>query len=114
MVRITRGQNSLRKHKKFLKLAKGYVGSNSNLSTMAMEQLVQSFNFAYVGRKLKKRNFRRIWIHKINSIIRLKNITYSKFIGDLRNIKILLNRKILSLLAIKDKSSFNIISSLNN
>jgi len=63
MVRVKRGNVAAKRRKKYLKLAKGYVGSNSRLSTMAGEQVVQSLNFAYIGRRLKKRNFRRIWIY---------------------------------------------------
>ena len=62
MVRVKRGNVAAKRRKKYLKLAKGYVGSNSRLSTMIGEQVVQSLNFAYIGRRLKKRNFRRIWM----------------------------------------------------
>jgi large subunit ribosomal protein L20 len=109
MVRVKRGNIASQRRKKYLKLAKGYVGSNSRLSTMAMEQIVQSLNFAYIGRKLKKRNFRRIWIYRINVATRARKNIYSKFIGCLRNLNILLDRKILAFLAFNDLSSFNAI-----
>jgi large subunit ribosomal protein L20 len=109
MVRVKRGNVAAKRRKKYLKLAKGYVGSNSRLSTMAGEQVVQSLNFAYIGRKLKKRNFRRIWIYRINAASRARKNTYSKFIGLLRNIDIFLNRKMLSGIAFSDFSSFNLI-----
>jgi large subunit ribosomal protein L20 len=109
MVRVKRGNIAAKRRKKYLKLAKGYVGSNSRLSTMAAEQVVQSLNFAYIGRRLKKRNFRRIWIYRINAATRARKNIYSKFIGCIRNIDIFLNRKILAMLAFTDLSSFNLI-----
>jgi large subunit ribosomal protein L20 len=109
MVRVTRGNVAAKRRKKYLTLAKGYVGSNSRLSTMAGEQVVQSLNFAYIGRKLKKRNFRRIWIYRINAASRARQNIYSKFIGSLRNIDIFLDRKILAFLAFTDISAFNVI-----
>jgi large subunit ribosomal protein L20 len=109
MVRVKRGNIAAKRRKKYLKLAKGYVGSNSRLSTMAAEQVVQSLNFAYIGRRLKKRNFRRIWIYRINAATRARKNIYSKFIGCIRNIDIFLNRKVLAMLAFIDLSSFNVI-----
>ena len=109
MVRVTRGNVAAKRRKKYLSLAKGYVGSNSRLSTMAGEQVVQSLNFAYIGRRLKKRNFRRIWIYRINAASRARQNIYSQFIGCLRNINIFLDRKILAFLAFCDSSSFNVI-----
>ena len=109
MVRVTRGNVAAKRRKKYLTLAKGYVGSNSRLSTMAGEQVVQSLNFAYIGRRLKKRNFRRIWIYRINAASRARQNIYSKLIGSLRNIDIFLDRKILAFLAFTDISAFNVI-----
>jgi len=109
MVRITRGNIAAKRRKKYLKLAKGYVGSNSRLSTMASEQVVQSFNFAYIGRRLKKRNFRRIWIYRINAATRARKNIYSVFIGCLRNLNIFLDRKMLAFLAFTDLAVFNVI-----
>jgi large subunit ribosomal protein L20 len=109
MVRIKRGNVAAKRRKKYLKLAKGYVGSNSRLSTMAGEQVVQSLNFAYIGRKLKKRNFRRIWIYRINAASRARKNIYSNLIGCLRNINIFLDRKILAYLAFIDLPAFNVI-----
>ena len=109
MVRVKRGNVAAKRRKKYLNLAKGYVGSNSRLSTMVGEQVVQSLNFAYIGRRLKKRNFRRIWIYRINAATRARQNIYSKFIGCLRNIDIFLNRKTLSFIAFGDLSSFNLI-----
>ena len=109
MVRIKRGNVAAKRRRKILNLAKGFVGSNSRLSTMAGEQIVQSLNFAYIGRRLKKRNFRRIWIYRINAATRVRKNIYSKFIGSLRNINIFIDRKILSTLAFTDLPSFNVI-----
>jgi large subunit ribosomal protein L20 len=109
MVRTTRGNVASKRRKKYLNLAKGYVGSNSRLSTMAGEQVVQSLNFAYIGRKLKKRDFRKIWIYRINAATRARKNIYSKFIGSLRNLNIFLDRKILAFLAFNDISSFNLL-----
>ena len=108
-MRVKRGNVAAKRRKKILNLAKGFVGSNSRLSTMASEQVVQSLNFAYIGRRLKKRNFRRIWIYRINAATRARKNIYSKFIGSLRNINIFLDRKILSMLAFTDLAAFNVI-----
>jgi large subunit ribosomal protein L20 len=108
-MRVKRGNVAAKRRKKILNLAKGFVGSNSRLSTMASEQVVQSLNFAYIGRRLKKRNFRRIWIYRINAATRARKNIYSKFIGSLRNINVFLDRKILSMLAFTDLSAFNVI-----
>ena len=109
MVRVKRGNIASKRRKKYLKLAKGYVGANSRLAIMAGEQVVQSLNFAYIGRRLKKRNFRRIWIYRINAASRARLNVYSIFMGCLRNISIFLDRKILSFIAFYDLSSFNLI-----
>lgn len=109
MVRITRGNVAKKRRKKFFHLAKGYVGSNSRLSTMASEQVIQSLQFAYISRRLKKREFRKIWIYRINAATHIKGNSYSKFIGCLRNLQIFINRKILALLAFYDLSVFNIL-----
>ena len=109
MVRIKRGNVAAKRRKKYLNLAKGYVGSNSRLSTMASEQVRQSLNFAYIGRRLRKRNFRRIWIYRINAASRARKNIYSKFIGSIRNLNIFLNRKMLALLAFNDLPAFNLL-----
>lgn len=114
MVRTTRGNVAAKRRKKYLHLAKGYVGSNSRLSTMATEQVVQSLNFAYIGRRLKKRNFRRIWIYRINAAARARQNIYSTFIGSLRKQNILLDRKSLAFLAFHDLASFNAIERISH
>ena len=107
MVRVKRGNVAKRRRKKYLDLAKGYVGSNSRLSTMAGEQVVQSLQFAYIGRRLRKREFRKIWIYRINAAAHTRENIYSKLIGCLRNLDIFINRKMLSLLAFHDLPVFN-------
>lgn len=109
MVRVKRGNVARKRRQKYLKLAKGYVGANSRLSTFAGEQVVQSLNFAYIGRRLKKRNFRRVWIYRINAASRARKNVYSRLLGSLRKIDIFLDRKILSFLAFSDLSSFNLL-----
>ena len=109
MVRVKRGNVAAKRRKKYLKLAKGYRGVNSRLSTLAAEQVVQGLNFAYIGRRLKKRDFRRIWIYRINAAARIRNNIYSTFIGSLRNLDIFLDRKVLSFLAFTDLAVFNLI-----
>jgi large subunit ribosomal protein L20 len=76
---------------------------------MAQEQVVQSLNFAYIGRRLKKRNFRRIWVYRINAATRARKNIYSTFIGCLRNLNIFLDRKMLALIAFIDLTTFNIL-----
>jgi len=114
MIRITRGNVASKRRKKYLKLAKGYRGSNSRLSTYASEQIVQSLNFAYVGRKLKKRMFKNIWIYRINSSLRLKKNNYSKFIGSLKKSNILLNKQMLSVMSFNNLDLFNFIENKYN
>ena len=114
MVRIKRGNIAIKRRKKYLKLAKGYVGSNSRLSTFASEQVIQSLNFAYIGRKLKKRDFRKMWIYRINAAAHGRKMTYSNFLGLLRKKNIFLNRKMLAFLAFNYPSSFNALMRLAN
>lgn len=109
MVRIKRGKVAAKRRRSFLKLAKGYVGVNSRLSIFATEQIIQSLNYAYKGRKLKKRFFRRIWISRINAASRARQTTYSSFLGSLRKADIFLNRKVLAYLAFTNLSTFNLL-----
>lgn len=102
MTRITKGIASLKIHKKYLKLAKGFRGVNSRLSTFAMEQIIQSLNSSYIGKKLKKRNYRRISLITLNSFFKFLNLQYFKVLDKLKKNNIYLNNKILSLLAKKN------------
>nr|AYO28666.1 ribosomal protein L20 [Neotessella volvocina] len=109
MVRVKRGNIAVKRRRKYLKMGKGFVGVHSKLAVRAGEQVIQGLNSAYIGRKLKKRTFRKLWIYRINAASRARSNIYSKLIGCLRNINIFLDRKILSLLASIDLSSFNVV-----
>ena len=103
---IKRGVNAVKKRRKIMKLAKGYYGSKSKLYRVAREAVMKSLNYAYVGRKNKKRDFRQLWIARINAACRLNEISYSKFMHGLKLAGINLNRKVLADMAINDEKSF--------
>ena len=107
MVRIKRGNIARNSRKKILQLAKGFRGSHSRLFRIANQQVMKALRYAYIGRKQKKRNFRKLWITRINSISRLNNLTYSKVIYRFKNSNIYLNRKMLAQIAILDTQTFN-------
>ena len=107
MARIKGGMNAKRKHKKVLKLAKGFRGSRSKQYRVANEAVMKAGQYAFVGRKLKKRNFRSLWIARINAACRLNGTTYSKFMSGLKNANINLNRKVLAELAVNDAKAFS-------
>ncbi len=106
MPRVKRGVNTKRKHKKFIKLAKGYYGRKKNVYTRAMEQVMKGWQKAYTGRKLKKRDFRRLWIVRINAACREHGISYSRFMNAMAKANIELNRKQLAELAVSDAAAF--------
>jgi len=106
MARIKGGTVARNRRKKILKQAKGYFGSKHRLFKTAKEQLMHSWVYAYRDRKNNKRNFRKLWITRINAACRENNISYSKFIDGLTKSKIAVNRKMLSELAIDSPSSF--------
>ena len=105
-MRIKRSVNALKKRRAILKQAKGYRGAKSKLYRVAREAVMKSGQYAYVGRKLKKRNFRSLWIQRINAACRLNNISYSKFMFGLKTANITLNRKVLADMAVNDKAGF--------
>ena len=105
-MRIKRGVNAHKKRVKILKAAKGYRGSKSKLYRVAREAVMKSGNYAYVGRKLKKRDFRQLWIARINAAAREYELSYSKLMHGLKLAGIELNRKVLSDIAIADKAGF--------
>ena len=112
-MRVKRGRATRRKHKKVLKAAKGYVGSKSKLFKSANQAVMKAWKYAYRHRRQKKRDFRTLWIARINAACREHGTTYSKFINSLNKSNVKLNRKILSELAIKDKEAFKqLISSI--
>lgn len=106
MARVKRGTVTKRRHKKVLKQAKGFYGSKSTLFRTANDQVMQSLNYAYIGRKHRKRDFRKLWITRINAAARQNGMSYSKFIGGLKKANIEINRKMLSEMAIHDAEGF--------
>ena len=106
MPRTKGGIVTRRRHKKILKLAKGYFGSKHTLYKTANAQVMKSLSYAYRDRKRKKRDFRRLWIARINAGARLNNISYSKLMHGLKLANIEVNRKMLSELAIFDAEGF--------
>ena len=105
-MRIKRAVNAVKKRRKILRLAKGYFGSKSRSYRIAREAVMKSLQYAYVGRKRKKREFRQLWIARINAAARMNNISYSKLMHGLKNADITLNRKVLSELAFSDPAAF--------
>lgn len=109
MTRVKRGNVARKRRKKILKLAKGFRGSHSKLFRTAKQQVLKSLKYSYIGRKNKKRYYRRLWILRINAAIRSYDINYSQFIFYLKKYKIVLNRKMLAQLSIIDQSAFDFI-----
>ena len=109
MPRAKRGNKRLEKRKKILALARGYRGTKSKLYRSAKESVERALSFAYTGRKLKKRDFRKLWIVRINAACRLNDIKYSQFIHGLNLAEIELDRKVLADLAVKQPDAFTTI-----
>lgn len=105
-MRIKRAVNAVKKRRKIMKQAKGYYGGKHTLYRIAKQQLLKSGQYAYVGRKLKKRSFRQLWIARINAAARLNDLSYSKLMHGLKVAGVELNRKMLSEIAINDPASF--------
>ncbi|QCI27099.1 50S ribosomal protein L20 [Buchnera aphidicola] len=109
MARVKRGVVAHKKHKKILKQAKGYYGARSRVYRVAKQAVIKSGQYAYRDRRQKKRQFRKLWISRINAAVRLHDISYSNFIFGLKKNNIQINRKILSNLAIMDNNSFSFL-----
>lgn len=107
MARVKRGVSAKKRHKKVLKQAKGYFGAKSKLFRTANQAVMKSLNYAYIGRKTRKRDFRKLWITRINAAARLNGMSYSKFIGGLKKANVEINRKMLSEMAIHDADGFS-------
>ena len=107
MARVKRGVNTKKRHKKVLKQAKGYYGAKSKLFKPANQAVMKSLNYAYIGRRLRKRDFRKMWIARINAATRQNGLSYSKFINGLKKAEIEVNRKMLSEMAIHDEEGFS-------
>ena len=105
-MRIKRGVNAVKKRRKILKQAKGYFGAKSKLYRTAREQVMKSGQYAYVGRKLKKRNFRSLWITRINAACHQNDISYSRFVDGLKKANVTLNRKVLADMAVREPVAF--------
>ncbi len=106
MTRVKRGNVSRKRHKKILNLSKGFRGSASLLFRTANQQVMKALRYSYRNRAQKKRDFRRLWISRINSAVRLYGLSYSEFINNLKKNSIQLNRKIIAQLSICDKEAF--------
>ncbi len=106
MARIKRAVNGHKKRRKLLKLAKGYFGAKSKQYRAASEQVRRSLRYSYVGRKMRKREFRRLWITRINAAARMSGMSYSAFISGLKKHSIDVNRKMLADLAVNDADAF--------
>ena len=106
MARVKRAVNALKKRRKVFKLAKGYFGAKSKQYRAAAEQVRRSLRYAYIGRKLKKRDFRRLWIARINAAARTNGISYSRLINGLKVAGVTIDRKMLSDIAITDPQGF--------
>ena len=110
MARIKRAVNAHKKRRKFLKLAKGYWGSKSKQYRAASEQVRRSLRYAYIGRKLRKRDFRRLWITRINAAARSNGMSYSRFMNGLLKAGITLDRKVLADIAVHDAAGFTALT----
>jgi large subunit ribosomal protein L20 len=106
MARIKGAVNAHKKRRKVLKLAKGYFGAKSRQYRAATEQVARSLRYAYEGRKLRKRDFRRLWITRINAAARLNDMSYSVLMNGLKKNGIIINRKMLSDIAVNDPEAF--------
>lgn len=108
-MRIKRAVNAQKKKRKIMKLAKGYWGSKSKLYRVARQAVMKSGNYAYIGRKLKKRDFRTLWIARINAAARINGLSYSRLMYGLKLAGNTLNRKILADIAVNDAAAFTVI-----
>ena len=112
MARVKRGNVARKRRNKVLRLARGFKGSNGTLFRTANQRVMKALCNAYRDRRRRKRDFRRLWIARINAAARLNGLSYSRLIGGLKNADVLLNRKMLSQLALLDPQSFSEVVSL--
>lgn len=106
MARVKRGVTTHKRHKKILKMAKGYRGRSSTCFRVAVQKVEKALQYAYRDRKAKKRNFRALWIQRINAAVREHGMIYSKFIAGLKKAGIEMDRKVLADLAVQEKEAF--------
>lgn len=112
MARIKMSVNAKKRRNKVFKLAKGYFGAKSKQFRAANEQVARSLRYAYIGRRLRKRDFRKLWIARINAAVRPYSLSYSRFINGLKLADVNVNRKILADLAVNDPAAFGKIVEL--
>ncbi len=110
MSRVKRGVTAHARHKKVLEKAKGYYGARKNVYRVAVQAVTKAGQYAYRDRKVKKRNFRALWIIRINAAARLNDLSYSSFMNGLKKANIDINRKILADLAMNDIETFSLIA----
>lgn len=109
-MRIKRSVNALKKRRKIFRLSKGYFGNKSKSYRIAREAVMKSLNYAYIGRKLRKRDMRSLWIARINAAARLNGLSYSKLMHGLKVAGITLNRKMLADIAVNDATAFTALA----
>ena len=115
MARIKAAVTAHKKRRKIMKAAKGYFGAKSKQYRAAKEQVMRSLRYAYIGRKLRKRDFRQLWIARINAAARLNGMSYSRFMNGLKKANIDLNRKVLADMAVNDPAAFaKLVESVKN
>ena len=106
MARIKGGLSAKKRHKKVLKMAKGYIGARSKQYRVAKQSVMKALDYAYIGRKNKKRDFRRLWITRISAQAKACGMNYSTFMNGLKKAGVTLNRKMLAEIAVSDKAGF--------
>lgn len=106
MPRVRRGNKRVERRKKYLGMAKGYWGAKSRLHRYAKEAVERALKYSYIGRRLKKRDFRRLWIIRINAAARLNGLSYSQFTHGIKIAGVKLDRKVLADLAVNDPTAF--------
>ena len=112
MARIKGGMNARRKHNRVLKLAKGYRGARSKQYRIAKQAVMRALTSSYAGRKQRKREFRKLWITRINAVARMNGLSYSKFMYGLKLAEVDMNRKMLAELAVNDAEGFKQLAEL--
>ena len=112
MARIKRAVNAVKKRRKVFKLSKGYFGAKSKQYRAASQQVMRSMAYAYVGRKNKKREYRKLWIARINAAARINGLSYSKFMYGLKLAEVDINRKMLAEMAVNDAEGFKSLAEL--
>ena len=110
MARVKRGVVARRRHNKVLKQAKGYYGARSKVFRVAKQAVIKAGQYAYRDRRTKKRQFRRLWIARINAAARMNGLTYSRFINGLHRAEIAIDRKVLADIAVHDATAFSAIA----